>query len=364
MAVAFLDFERLHQNEFQKQVIDRFTEIVKTNAFVEGKYNAMFEKEFANMQNTKHCLLVANGTDALEISLKVSGVQTGDKVGVPGITFYASAEAIVNVGAIPVLIDVDPLSGLISPSSLKNVLENHRLKAVMPVHIYGLPAPIGEIKHIVKDLDIAIIEDGAQACGTILDSGPCGSSGNLTTFSFYPTKNLAAFGDAGAILTNDDSKVEMIKSIRNHGRGEHPIIGRNSRCDHLQAAVLHAKLETIKNENQKRKEIAKKYHEGLKNFPVHILHDKFIETSSWHLYPVRFNNKDEKQRMQQHLSQKEIGTAPFYDLAMHHFPALMNCEGDKEFAQQFAGTVLCLPMHPHLEDREIAEVIQAIKEFY
>jgi dTDP-4-amino-4,6-dideoxygalactose transaminase len=231
MSVPFYSFNDLDDNVFQEKVLGRFKEIVEAHAFVEGKYNAQFEKNFAEKQKAKHCLLVGNGTDALEIALQAYDVGPGDKVGVPGISFYASAEAIINCGAEVIFIDVDPKTGLMCPESLKRIIKEHKLKAILPVHIYGQPAPIAELEEICGPSDIKIVEDAAQAAGGYLSAGqPIGSSNNLTTFSFYPTKNLSACGDAGAVLTSDDELAEKIISIRNHGRSPngHALIGRNS----------------------------------------------------------------------------------------------------------------------------------------
>ena len=188
MSVSFYDFKQLHNDEFRAEIQKRFSEIVEKGAFVEGEYNALFEKQMSEMQGAKNCLLVANGTDALEISLKVYDVQPGDLVGVPGITFYATSEAVLNCGAIPVWVDVDPKTGLMCPDSLKRVAQSHNLKAVIPVHIYGLPAPMLEIEKICAEHDIFIIEDAAQAHGALIQgaegSRAVGNSPNLVTFFF------------------------------------------------------------------------------------------------------------------------------------------------------------------------------------
>jgi dTDP-4-amino-4,6-dideoxygalactose transaminase len=262
MNVSFYDFPNLHNADFKAEILNRYKEIIDNNAFIEGQYNHSFEKKFAELQQTKHCLLVANGTDAIEIALLAEGIKAGDLVGVTSISFFATAEAVINVGATPVFIDVEPETGLICPESLKRVLSQHKLNAIIPVHIYGMPAAIAELETICKPKNIKIIEDGAQSQGGFYANGkPIGSSQNLVTYSFYPTKNLGAFGDAGAILTQDDKMADTIKSIRNHGRSPngHTIIGRNSRCDHFQAAVLDLKMDKIEQQNIDRKTIAKKY---------------------------------------------------------------------------------------------------------
>lgn len=366
MPVGFYNFQELHNEAFQKDVLKRFEEIVSTNGFVEGKYNASFEKRFAQMQGAKRCLLVANGTDALEIALQAYGVKRGDKVAIAAISFYATAECVYNIGATPVFVDIDEKTGLIDPASLQRIVDKHDVKAVIAVHIYGLPAPIAEIEKICKPRGIKIIEDGAQCQGGSYENGkPMGSSDNLTTFSFYPTKNLGAFGDAGAILTQDDAIAEDIVSIRNHGRSPegHRLIGRNSRCDHLQAAVLDLKLDKIEEQNKARKEVAKKYIQGLKGLDIQIPDEKYIEFSSWHLFPVQLKNREFKYALQAYLSEHKIGSALFYEKAMPEEKPLQNIEGEKERALEFAARTLCLPMNPFLTDEEINTVCRAVEKF-
>lgn len=365
MGVSFYNFNDLHHDKFKQIVKERIGNIIDNNAFVEGEFNAAFEKEFAEKQKAKHCLLVANGTDALEIALKIHGIKAGDKVGVPGITFYATAEAVLNVGATPVWIDIDPITGTLCPESLKRVHQKHHLSAVMPVHIYGIPCDMAAINSFCQAEKIPVIEDAAQAQGTYYGEGsPCGDSPNLVTFSFYPTKNLSAFGDAGCILTNDDALAKAIVVERNHGRGDEQAMGRNSRCDHMQAAVLHAKLEEIDKYNNLRKVVAEKYNKALAGLPVRTLPEKYVCLSSWHLYPVQIDSVETRERLMEHLRSKDIGCTPFYERTLSQEASLGGYEGEDENAKNFAGKTLCLPIHPFLSDNQIEEVVGAIKDFF
>jgi dTDP-4-amino-4,6-dideoxygalactose transaminase len=367
MQVSFYNFPKLHDEEFQKQVLGRYQEIIANNSFVEGKWNAEFETEFAKLQGAKHCLLLANGTDAIELALIAAGVKPGDKVGVQAISFYASAEAIVTVGAIPVFIDVFPDSGLMDPESLERVLKQHNLKAIIPVHIYGQPADIPALEKICHPRGIKIIEDGAQSQGGYYENcGPIGSSNNITTFSFYPTKNLGAFGDAGAVTFNDDSYRQTLLSLRNHGRSPSGtlLVGRNSRCDHLQAAVLHLKLEKINFYNQERKKIAAKYMEALKELPIRMVPEKYLKLSSWHLFPIGVETKEMKYKLKDFLTQNGIGNALFYEKALPEEGPIAHFEGEREKSILFAGQTICLPMHPFLTDAEIDSVKQTLKKFF
>ena len=365
MTISFFNFKELHPEATRAEAKQRISDIIDNNSFIEGEYNDLFEKEFAEMQEAKHCLLVANGTDAIEISLQAYNIGAGDKVGIPTISFFATAEAVITQGAEPVFIDVNPITGLMEPESLKSILQDHELKAIIPVHTYGLPAPIEELTKICHPKNIKIIEDAAQGHGGNLINGPIGSSNNLTTFSFYPTKNLSAFGDAGAILTQDSFLAKKIKSIRNHGRGPegHQLSGKNSRCDHIQASILHLKLRTIAQHNAKRKEIAKLYNHYLKDLEIDILPDKYLDKSSWHLYPISLVNRDQKYALQYFLKTKKIGSALFYEKSLPEEKPLQQYKGINKNGINFAAKCLCLPMNPFLIEDEIFSISEAIKEF-
>ena len=361
----FYAFRSLHDENFSFQVMERWKEILHSNVFAEGHYNQSFEEKFARLQESKHCLLVGNGTDALEMALLVSGVGPGDKVGVPGITFHATVEAVVNVGATPVLVDVEPSTGVISPTSLQRVLEQHNLTAVIPVHIYGLPAPMDELEKLCRPRGIHLIEDAAQALGTFYgDSGkPVGSRQHLATFSFYPTKNLGGMGDAGCILTQDAQRAAEIVALRNHGRGGRRL-GRNSRCDHLQAAVLDLKLDFIEKLNVRRKEIARGYHERLKGLPLGLVPESYLSLSSWHLYPVRLEDIHRAQGLRNFLGSRGVKTMDFYPQAISQGPWAEGWEGERVEAESMAGRVVCLPIHPFLEDGDVFRIGDKIGEFF
>lgn len=366
MAIGFYNFQKLHDEEFQSKIKEIFSGIIAKNAFVEGEYNTKFENDFAKLQAAKRCLLLANGTDALEIALSAYGIGAGDKVGIAAISFFATAECVITVGATPIFIDVDPATGLMDPASLERVLKDHDLKAIIPVHIYGQPAPIEKLEAICHPKGIKIVEDGAQAQGGFYANGnPIGSSKNITTWSFYPTKNLGAFGDAGAITCEDDKLIERILSIRNHGRSPngHILIGRNSRCDHMQAAVLHLKLEKIEEQNKERKKIAKKYMEALAGLPIRMVPESLLELSSWHLFPIGLATKEQKYALKDHLASKEIGSALFYEKSLPEELPIKDAAGEKKHAIEFAASTLCLPMHPFLTDEDIQTVANELKSF-
>jgi dTDP-4-amino-4,6-dideoxygalactose transaminase len=353
MAVPFYNFQKLHNPEFQEEVKTIFSDILSKNAFVEGEYNDKFEAEFAKSTQTNHCLLLANGTDALEIGLQAYGVGAGDEVAISAISFFATAECVYNMGATPVFVDVDPKTGLMDPASLERVLEKHpKVKAIIPVHIYGLPAPIEVLEKICEPKGIKIVEDGAQSQGGFYENGkPIGSSNHLITYSFYPTKNLGAFGDAGAINTQSDELAEKIKSIRNHGRSPngHALIGRNSRCDHLQAAVLYTKLKYIDEQNNNRIQMPDK---------------KYIELSSWHLFPIQVESNDLKYKLKDFLGTHGVGSALFYEKSLPEEKPIIHVEGEKENSISFAAKTLCLPMNPFISREDVEEVAERLTDFF
>ena len=361
-----IDFYGLSRPFNDRDILSRWTKILQDNTFIEGHYNNAFEKRFAKHQEVQHCLLVGNGTDALEIALQSCGVSRGDKVGVPGITFYASAEAIVNVGATPVLIDVDEKTGLICCVSLERIIKKHRLTALIPVHIYGLPADMKKIETLCSPQGISIIEDAAQAFGACYPDTkrPIGSRRNLTTFSFYPTKNLGAAGDAGCILSQEEHISQKISALRNHGRGLEEISGRNSRCDHIQAALLDLKLDYIEHQNKRRKEIASLYRQNLDDLPFRLLPAKYLELSSWHLHPIYFEQESIRQKLGKYLWDQGIETKDFYSKSLSQELWLKNTEGESAQAEKMAGKVLNLPCHPLLTNEEIDYISQQIKNFF
>ena len=361
----FYSFHSLHNEKFSFQVLERWKEILQSHTFVEGSYNESFEAKFARLQKAKHCLLVGNGTDALEMALLLGGVGAGDKVGIPGITFHATAEAVVNIGALPILIDVELETGLMDPDSLKRVLSEHDLAAVIPVHIYGLPVAMEAVERICTPRKIHIVEDAAQAQGSFYGDSrkPVGSRRNLVTFSFYPTKNLGAMGDAGCILTHSDEQAAALRAMRNHGRGGKKM-GRNSRCDHLQAAVLDLKLNSIEKLNVRRKEIARNYHRCLKGLPLGLIPERYLPWSSWHLYPVQLKDARQAKQLRDFLRERGVGTMDFYSKAISQEPWATGWEGERAEAESMAGRVMCLPGHPFLKDQDIRSIADKVREFF
>ena len=242
-------------------------EILESGHFVLGEHVGAFEREIADYHNVKHAVSIASGTDALHLSLKALDIKEGDEVITTPFTFIASAEAIAYVGAIPVFADIDKKTLNISPSQIKDKITS-KTKAIIPVHLFGLPADMDEIMDIAKQYNLKVIEDCAQAFGAKYKDVPVGSIGDAGCFSFYPSKNLGAYGDGGIMITNNHEICEKVRLLRNHGTTapyKHSFIGYNSRLDEIQAAILEIKLKYVDAYNQKRRNLAKIYTSLLSN---------------------------------------------------------------------------------------------------
>ena len=363
-AIDFYGLTRLHDQGLNKRAMERISALLGDCAFVEGKYNASFEKKFAKLQGAKHCLLVANGTDALELALQVLGVGPGDLVGVPGITFHASAEAVLNVGASVVLVDVDKHTGLLCPDSLERLSQKHKLKALIPVHIYGLPAPMERSTMFVPPKISPSSKTRPKLKEHFYPKGfPWALPATSPPFPFTPPRTWGRWGTAGCILTDSEEEAESIRQLRNHGRGGKSF-GRNSRCDHLQAAMLDLKLENLDGHNRRRKDIAHMYHRELAGLPLELLPNSFLPLSSWHLYPVWLENIEQAEKLLHFLQERGIGCANFYAKALSQESWLSGCSGEWECAEAMAGRTVCLPIHPALSDEEVARVVREVRHFF
>lgn len=367
--INFYEFSKLHHGELKKKWLEAMEEIFTKNSFIEGPANFALEKKLSEFFQTKYCSLVANGTDALEIALQSLDLPPKSFVALPTVSFYASAEAICNAGHIPLFIEVDS-QGLMDIDHLEKALELYPIKAVMPVHLFGLPVDTAKITQLCRSLGVSIIEDAAQAFGTLLPSthSPLGSSGNILCLSFYPTKNLGAFGDAGAILYSEEEIHSRILSLRNHGRSPngYALLGRNSRCDHIQATTLLLKFEESLELNKKRREIACLYHEFLAPLVsrgLELIPKEFLPTSSWHLYPLKLPQGTNKQQVLEKLKSHSIGAVGHYYAAplpkektLENFLVFPKLGPSCDFTQR----VICLPMHPYLTLEQIKFTCEAL----
>lgn len=341
-------------------------EVLDSAQFINGPAVADFERRFAEFCGAKFAVGVGNGTDALTLALKALGVGDGDEVITAANTFIATAEAIVVVGATPVFVDVDPLHFNMTPEGFSAAI-TRRTKAVIPVHLYGQTAPIAEIVDMAKRRSIKVIEDAAQAHGAEYNGRRAGSWGDAATFSFYPAKNLGAYGDAGAVVTNNEEIATRARMLRDHGRTDkylHEYIGVNSRLDTLQAAVLGVKLAHMDEWNAARRAIAAKYDAALSEFewltaPAEIAGGRHI----YHLYVIQCAHREELRR---HLSDNGIGVGIHYPVPLHLQPAFRSLgygAGDFPVAERLSNSILSIPMYPEMTAAQQQRIVQAIGAF-
>jgi dTDP-4-amino-4,6-dideoxygalactose transaminase len=362
-------------NEIKADIEASLAEIHRNTAYVGGPAVEAFEKEFANFLGVRHVIGVSSGTDALRLALLALDVTAGDEVITTPMTFIGTAEAIVQTGARPVFVDIDPETGNMSMKALRRYLETasngrrHRAKAVLPVDLYGLPIDCAELISIAQEYSLKIVEDACQAHGarvqmrdgTWVRSGSIGAAG---CFSFYPGKNLGAWGEAGAIATNDDELAQRAMRLRDHGRISHYAheeCGYNARLDAVQAAVLSAKLKRLDGWNRRRRAIAAMYRELLDacdglTLPV----EPGYAESCYHLFVIRSERRD---ALRTALLAQQIECGIHYPLPLHLQPAFRGHEhakGDFPASERMADLVLSLPMHPHLAASEVERVASVI----
>ena len=372
MKIKFVDLAS--QNlEISERVAAEMDRIHSNTSYVGGDQVESFQNEFARFLKVKHVIGVANGTDALRIAMLALGIGAGDEVITVPMTFIATAASIVQTGARPRFVDIDYETGNISLSALRAFLESlskserRSIRAIVPVHLYGLPAPIVELKEIGAEFNLKIIEDACQAHGARVRYGTgmamAGTLGDAGCFSFYPGKNLGAWGDAGAVVTNDDELARIVTSLSNHGRLSHyahEICGYNSRLDSIQAAVLRAKLEHLAEWNERRRVIASAYRELLAPLDARPILEPDGYESAYHLFVIRSSRRD---ALRNALLQNEIECGIHYPVPLHLQPALQYLgyrSGDFPASEALADTTLSLPMHPHLDGQEILRTVETL----
>ncbi|GLS46547.1 aminotransferase [Methylobacterium brachythecii] len=344
---------------------DAFRRVFESSYYILGKEVASFETEYARFCGVRHAIGVGNGLDALTLILRALDIGPGDEVIAPAHTFIASWLAIDQVGATLVPVEVDPTTYNIDPDAVRKSI-GERTKAILAVHLYGRPAPIDDLVQIAREYSIPVIEDAAQAHGAIYRGQRTGSLGLAAAFSFYPTKNLGALGDGGAITTNDDEFARRVRMLRNYGSQQkyvHEIIGTNSRLDELQAAFLRAKLRFLDEQNALRRSIASRYAEGLSECPDLVLPAPADDGDEhvWHLYVVQSPKRD---ALQAGLEQRGIATLIHYPVPCFSQDAYKEHKFSNKFSisQTIADRVLSLPMWPGMSDEMVEQVIAAVLE--
>jgi dTDP-4-amino-4,6-dideoxygalactose transaminase len=360
MQVPFVDLNA--QYATIKDEIDRaIQEVLDTTSFVGGEAVTTFERSFASYCDAKHAVGVANGTDALQLSLRAIEVGPGDEVITVAHTFIATAAAISAVGAIPVFVDIDPYSYTIDVSQIEAAI-TQQTKAIVPVHLYGQPADMRPILEIAQKHSLYVIEDAAQAHGAEYGGKRVGSLGHIACFSFYPGKNLGAYGDGGAITTNESWIAERIMRLRDHGRVskyEHSIVGFNSRLDTLQAAILNIKLRHLDRWNRQRQSSAIHYDTELSSVGISTPSCRSGSTHVYHLYVVETDNRD---ALQSRLAERGISSGVHYPIPLHLQPAFVHLgyrTGDFPNSERASQRVLSLPMFPEITRHQIKWVVAA-----
>jgi len=363
MHVQFVDLKAQYQS-IKGEIDSAINNVISETAFISGKYALKFEEEFASFLGIKHVVSCANGTDSLEILLKAYGIGEGDEVIVPANSWISTSESVTTAGAKVVFVDADAHTYTINTALIEKAITS-KTKAIIPVHLYGCPADMDPIMELASKHNLVVIEDCAQAHGAKYKGKMIGTIGHASSFSFYPGKNLGAYGDAGGMATNDDEIATKIRMIANHGRlgkHDHGIEGRNSRLDGIQAAILSAKLPYLNKWTDARIKNAAIYNECLKGSGLQIPITPDYAKHVFHLYVVKVKNRE---KVQETLKLKEIETGIHYPIAL---PLLKAYEYQGHTAEDFPvsstqmGELLSLPMYAEITEEQIRYVCNSLME--
>ena len=368
MPVTFLDLKSQH-DAIAAEIGDAMSRVMESQQFILGPTVDGFECAFAAQVGVKHGIGVASGTDALLLSVRALGLDEGAEVVVPSFTFFATAGAVWNAGARPVFADVDAETFNLTADAIERVL-TPRTAAIVVVHLYGQMAAMPPILELARARGIPVIEDVAQAQGARQAgyAGEAGSVGDAGAFSFFPTKILGAFGDAGAVTSDDDEFADRVRKLRVHGGHKmyhHEEVGTNSRLDALQAAVLHAKLPKVPEWIRRRQEAARAYDAALGDVPG--VRTPAVTTGNEHVYNVYTIRAERRDQLRAHLSDHGIGSNVYYPLPLHLQPCFAELGGRPgalPVSERLASEVISLPMHPTLTGAQVAEVADRVREFY
>jgi dTDP-4-amino-4,6-dideoxygalactose transaminase len=350
---------------YAKAIQKAINEVVFSGWYILGKSVELFENEFAEFLNAKFCIGVASGTDALILALKAVGIQPGDEVITVSHTAVATVAAIELTGAVPVFADIDPSTRCLDPACLSSLISD-KTRALLPVHIYGQPAPMEEIVTIAKQNDFKIIEDCAQAHGAEIKGQKVGTFGDAATFSFYPTKNLGALGDGGAVVSNSPEVDQNVRLLREYGWSKRYISsvpGFNSRLDELQAAILRVKLVHLEDDNNRRRRIGEHYSQSMKGSDLRYPEQIPETLHAMHLYVLESNHRES---FQAYMKKSGIGTAVHYPVAIHKQPAyrdrIRGCNRLQQTDELYE-KIVSLPMYPELTNHQVDRICAAIKNY-
>lgn len=353
------------EQELNTELREAFDRVYTRSWYIEGVEAEAFEKEFANYCNTNYCVGIGNGLDALMLALKALEIKGEDEVIIPSNTFIATALAVTYAGATPIFVEPDIRTFNIEPSKIEEKITKNT-KAIMPVHLYGQSCDMDPIMELAKKYELFVVEDCAQAHGAIYKSQKIGSFGDVAGFSFYPGKNLGAFGDAGATISNNKKLIEKVRALGNYGsdyKYHHIYLGKNSRLDEMQAAFLAVKLPHLEKMNIERRKVANKYLAGIKNPEVILPYVIPAALPVWHIFSIRCKRRD---ALDVYLKNKGIGTNRHYPIPIH----LQECykdlgikEGELPIAEEISATQLSLPMYYGINDDQVQYVIDVVNEF-
>jgi dTDP-4-amino-4,6-dideoxygalactose transaminase len=357
--VPFVNLDRQY-DALRDEIGAAIGRVLESKAFILGPFVEEFEHAFADFIGVDHAIGCSSGTSAISLVLEALGIGPGDEVVTVGHTFAASAGAIRHVGAIPVFVDIEPNAYVMDPGCLERSI-TVRTKAIMPVHLYGTPCDMTAICEIAARHGLTVIEDAAQAHGASVNGGMVGSFGSAATFSFYPGKNLGAYGDAGAITTNDDPLAKRIRKLRDHGRMSkymHDIVGYNHRMDGIQGAVLSVKLKYLAKWNARRRVVAARYDGALRQRGFKTIEPAAGVNSVYHLYVVESSNRD---AVQKDLAERGIATGVHYPVPLNRQPAFAPwAEGTTlPITEKIASRIMSLPICGEISDEEQNRVIEA-----
>lgn len=364
--VDFLNLKRINE-PYQSEILNAVTKVMQSGWYILGEEVKQFESNFATFCGVKHCIGVANGLDALQLIFKayqeLKIFTEGDEVIVPANTYIASILSISATNLVPILVEPELNTFNIDPNKIEEVI-TAKTKAILAVHLYGQTAKMQELAKIAQRHDLKLIEDCAQAHGAAHAGKMAGNLGDAAGFSFFPTKNLGALGDAGAITTNDDELANVLRMLRNYGESakyKNLYKGTNSRLDEIQAAILNVKLKYLNQENQKRQQIAAQYSENINNNKIILPYIDKYNTHVFHIFAIRSENRD---LLQEYLTERGINTMLHYPTPPHKQPAYKSW--NKRFypiTEKIHREILSLPIDPSLEENEINQILEAIQGF-
>lgn len=358
-------FDISTNSSLKENFFDELESLINQSDWIGGNSVTTFENNFKEFIGSKHCISVNSGTDALELSLRAYNIKSGDKVIVPAFSFFATSEAVLKIGAIPVYCDIDKNDLNIDINSFDFKLDDS-VKAIIPVHLFGNPAKLDKIIKFAKENKLVVIEDVAQAFGSKNNQDYLGTMGDVGCFSFYPTKNLGGFGDGGCIITDNSEVAKKLTYLRNHGQTKkyyHEYIGYNSRLDNVQATILNLKLKNIKNELLTRTKISSLYKHLLNDNPNILIHTD--SKNPLNLFPISFSSIKQLNKVKKVLAKNDIEYGNYYPYGLHEFPISGNqVSSDLVNVNWATKNVLTLPNHPRLRDDDVKFISEAINSIF